>query len=259
MQKNEPSVLPHKIACGDCTLFQLCLPVGMDTADIARLERIIQRRRPLQRGDFVFRMGEDFHSIYAVSSGSVKTYILTEDGREQVTGFHLPGELLGLNAVSGAVHPCTARALETTSLCEIPFDQLETLWTVIPALPRRIMQVMGEEILHDQTLLMLMSKSNAEERLAAYLLNLSLRFGRRGYSVREYHLSMSRSDIGNYLGLAVETVSRIFTRFQDEGVLGVQRKHVQLLDIARLKVLAGALDDAAGPGAFSCRTAGDQG
>lgn len=247
MQKNQACALPHKLTCGDCTLFQLCLPIGMDATDIARLEGIIQRRRPLQRGDFVFRMGEGFQSIYAVSSGSVKTYILTEDGREQVTGFHLPGELLGLNAISTTVHPCTARALETTSLCEIPFDQLEALWTVIPVLPRRVMQVMGEEILHDQTLLMLMSKSSAEERLAAYLLNLSMRFGRRGYSVRDYNLSMSRTDIGNYLGLAVETVSRIFTRLQDDGILSVQRKHVQLLDLARLKVLAGALDDGASP------------
>jgi CRP/FNR family transcriptional regulator len=242
MQKNESSTLQRKVACKDCTLFQLCLPVGMDAPDLARLEGIIQRRRPLQRGEFVFRMGERFRSIYAVSSGSVKTYILTEDGREQVTGFHLPGELLGLDAISAEVHPCTARALETTSLCEIPFESLEVLWTMIPTLPRQIMRVMGNEILHDQTLLMLMSKKNAEERLAAYLLNLSMRFGRRGYSLRDYHLSMSRSDIGNYLGLAVETVSRIFTRFQDEGVLSVQRKHVQLLDLDRLKVLAGALD-----------------
>ncbi len=259
MQKNEPSVLPHKVACSDCTLFQLCLPVGMDASDLARLDGIIQRRRPLQRGEFAFRMGEDFHSIYAVRSGSVKTFILTEDGREQVTGFHLPGELLGLDAISGEAHPCTARALETASLCEIPFDQLETLWTVIPALPRQLMRVMGKEILHDQTLLMLMSKSNAEERLAAYLLNLSMRFGRRGYSVREYNLSMSRSDIGNYLGLAVETVSRIFTRFQDEGVLSVQRKYVQLLDMERLKALAGALDHGTAPTAFSCLPAADLG
>ena len=259
MQKNEPSVLPHKVACGDCTLFQLCLPVGMDPPDLARLEGIIQRRRPLQRGEFVFRMGEGFHSIYAVRSGSVKTFVLTEDGREQVTGFHLPGELLGLDAISGEVHPCTARALETASLCEIPFDQLETLWAVIPALPRQLMRVMGKEILHDQTLLMLMSKKNAEERLAAYLLNLSMRFGRRGYSLRDYNLSMSRSDIGNYLGLAVETVSRIFTRFQDEGVLSVQRKHVQLLDLERLKALAGALDRGADPTAFSGKPAADLG
>lgn len=259
MQKNESSALSHKIACSDCTLFQLCLPVGMDATDLARLEGIIQRRRPLQRGEFVFRMGEGFHSIYAVSSGSVKTYILTEDGREQVTGFHLPGELLGLDAISGEVHPCTARALETTSLCEIPFDRLETLWAAIPALPRQVMRVMGQEILHDQTLLMLMSKKNAEERLAAYLLNLSMRFGRRGYSVREYNLSMSRSDIGNYLGLAVETVSRIFTRFQDEGVLSVQRKHVQLLDLERLKALAGAQDRGADSTTFSSQPAADLG
>lgn len=242
MQKNEPSVLPHKVACGDCTLFQLCLPVGMDPPDLARLEGIIQRRRPLQRGEFVFRMGEGFHSIYAVRSGSVKTFVLTEDGREQVTGFHLPGELLGLDAISGEVHPCTARALETASLCEIPFDQLETLWAVIPALPRQLMRVMGKEILHDQTLLMLMSKKNAEERLAAYLLNLSMRFGRRGYSLRDYNLSMSRSDIGNYLGLAKETVSRLFTRFERDGLLRFEARRFWVANSARLTELADRQD-----------------
>jgi CRP/FNR family transcriptional regulator len=228
-----------KVACKDCTLFQLCLPVGMDAPDLELLDSIIKRRRPLHRGDYLFRMGERFQSIYAVRSGSVKTYTLTEDGREQVTGFHLPGELVGLDALSDEQHPCAARALETASICEIPFDRLEELWARIPALPRQLLRVMGKEILHDQTLMMLLGKKNAEERLASYLLNLSARFGRRGFSAREYNLSMSRNDIANYLGLAVETVSRVFTRFQEDGVLAVQRKYVLIHDMERLRVLAG--------------------
>ena len=231
-----------KVACKDCSLFQLCLPVGMDEPDLELLETIIKRRRPLQRGDYLFRLGENFRSIYAVRSGSIKTYTLSDDGSEQVTGFHLPGELVGLDAISTEQHSCSARALETASVCEIPFDRLEELWGKIPSLPRQLLRVMSKEILHDQTLLMLLGKKAAEERLASYLLNLSWRFGRRGFSSREYNLSMSRNDIGNYLGLAVETVSRIFTRFQEEGVLTVQRKHVLLHDLDRLKVLAGSVD-----------------
>lgn len=237
-----PDLHRLKVACTNCTLYQLCLPVGMDPPELALLEEIIKVRRPLARGQHLYQMGDSFVSLYAVRSGSLKTYTLTEDGREQVTGFHLPGELVGLDAISTERHHCAAKALETTSVCEIPFDRFEELWVQIPSLPHQLLRVMSKEMRHDQVLLMLLGKKAAEERLAAFLVNLAERFGQRGFSSREYNLSMSRNDIGNYLGLAVETVSRLFTHFQELSLLNVHRKSVRLLDPAALRLLAGAPD-----------------
>jgi CRP/FNR family transcriptional regulator len=227
-----------KIQCKDCTLFQLCLPVGIEAGDLELLDRIIKRRRPVPRGEHLFRFGDSFAAIYAVRSGSIKTYALMEDGREQVMGFHLPGELLGLDAINTGAHPCSARALESTSVCEIPFDRFEELCRKVPSLPRQMFRIMSKEILHEQGLLTQLGKKTAEERLAAFLLSLSVRFRRRGFSAHDFNLSMSRTDIGNYLGLAEETVSRLFSRFQEAGLIIVIRKHVRLLDLERLNAVA---------------------
>lgn len=227
-----------RVACKDCGLFQLCLPVGISGADLELLDSIIKRRRPIKRGEHLFQVGDPFQAIYAVRSGSIKTYVPTEDGYEQVTGFHLPGELVGLDAIHADIHPCAAKALETTSLCEIPFERLEELSERIPTLRHQLLKIMSREILHEQSLLMLLGKKNAEERLASLLLSLSGRYQQRGFSATEFNLSMSRNDIGNYLGLVVETVSRLFTRFQDEGLLTVQRKHIRILDLNRLYAIA---------------------
>ncbi len=227
-----------KVACKDCNLFQLCLPVGINARELEELDSIIKRRRPIKRGEHLFHVGSPFQAIYAVRSGSIRTYAPTEDGLEQVTGFHLPGELLGLDAIHLKHHPCAAKALETTSICEIPFDRLEELSTRLPGLQHQLLTVMSKELLHDQSLLMLLGKKSAEERLAALLLSLSSRYQRRGFSPTDFYLSMSRNDIGNYLGLAVETVSRLFSRFQEEGVLQVQRKHICIQDLSRLRQIA---------------------
>ena len=232
-------LLPGKVACQDCSLFQLCLPVGIDQADLAEVDSIIKRHRPIQRGDQLFASGDKFRSIYAVRSGSLKTSVLTEDGREQVTGFFLPGEIVGLDAIGTDEHTCTARALETTGVCEIPYDELESIGERIPSLPRQLLRIMSREMHHDQLMLLLLGKRSADERLAAFLFSLSQRFDLRGYSPNEFNLSMSRNDIGNYLGLAVETVSRLFSRLQEDGILLVHSRHVQLRDIARLQALAG--------------------
>jgi len=236
---NQVDVTEFRVACRDCTLFQLCLPLGIDDAALEQLDKIIKRRKPLKRNEHLFEVGNPFHAIYAVRSGSIKTYAPTEDGKEQVIGFHLPGELLGLDAINDGRHPCGARALEITSVCEIPFTRLEELGNRIPGLQHQILRIMSKEILDDHTLLTLLARKSAEERLAAFLLSLSVRFQRRGFSAKEFHLSMSRSDIGNYLGLAVETVSRIFTRFQSEQLLTAHRKHVMLHDPVRLGAIAG--------------------
>ncbi|HEY9050087.1 MAG TPA: fumarate/nitrate reduction transcriptional regulator Fnr [Gammaproteobacteria bacterium] len=228
-----------KTACKSCKLHDLCLPLGLDLGDIDKLDSIIKRRKPLQKGEYLFHNGDNFHSIYAVRSGSIKTYSESEQGDEQITGLYLPGELLGLDAIHNNQHPCSAIALETTSLCEIPFDILEDLSEEVHGLHHQLFRIMSKEIASDQTLLMLMAQKNAEERLAAFLVNLSSRLKQRSFSETEFYLSMSRKDIGNYLGLTIETISRTFSRFQSEGLLETQRKYVKILKLEELKALAG--------------------
>ena len=229
-----------KVACQECSLNEICLPVGIGQDDLGRLDSIIDRKRPLTRGDHLFRIGAPFQSLFAVRSGSLKTYATSEEGQEQVMGFHLPGELVGRDAIADGFHPLAARALETTSVCEIPFKDLETLSVQLPGLQRQLLRVMSQEIRDDEQNMVILGQKSAEERLASFLIGLSDRFRRRGFSATQFNLSMSRSDIGNYLGLALETVSRLFTRFQNEGLLRVDRKHIELLDRDRLCMFSGS-------------------
>lgn len=224
-----------KVACRNCSLTSLCLPMGLTPEDVDLLDAIVKRNRPLHRGDHLFRQGDKFQCIYVVKTGTVKSFDPGEDGSEQVLGFHLPGEMIGLDAIETGFHHCSAKILETTAVCEIPFNRLEELSSTIPSLQHQMYRLLSREIGHDEDMLTLLGKRNAEERLASFLLSLSGRFQRRGFSPSDFYLSMSRHEIGNYLGLAVETVSRLFTRFQDDGLLKVERKHVQLVDIERLK------------------------
>lgn len=239
-QEKVVSLKDIKVACQECSLNGICLPVGVDEADMERLDTIIDHRRPLSRGDHLFRTGNPFQSVYAVRSGSIKTYASSEDGHEQVMGFHLPGELVGLDAIAHGAYPLSARALETTSVCEIPFADLQTLSTQLPSLLHQLLRVMSQEIRNDEENMIILGQRSAEERLAAFLISLSSRFHRRGFSPVQFNMSMSRSDIGNYLGLALETVSRLFTRFQNDGLLKVERKHIELLDRERLCLFAGS-------------------
>ena len=228
-----------KLACKNCSLHQLCLPIGIGDEDMERLEEIITRRRPVTRGEHLFNQGDRFRSVYAIRSGSVKTYTISDDGSEQITGFHLPGELVGLDAIINDQHPCGAKALETTSYCEIPFGELEDLAGELASLRHQLLRIMGKEILAEQDLLLLLGKKTAEARLATFLLSLSTRFKERGFSATEFRLTMSRNDIGNYLGLAVETVSRLFTRFQDQKLVNADGKLVELRDLPALRRMAG--------------------
>jgi CRP/FNR family transcriptional regulator len=229
-----------RVACKNCTLSDLCLPMGLSTEDVERLDSIVKRSRPLHRGDHLFRGGERFRSLYVVKTGSVKTYAPSEEGGEQVLGFHLPGEIIGLDAIDKSCHACSAKVLETSAICEVPFQRFEELAASIPSLQHQMYRLLSKEIGAETEMLLLLGKKNAEERLAAFLVSMSKRLSKRGLSPVDFYLSMSRHEIGNYLGLAVETVSRLFTRFQDEGLLKVDRKHVQVLDIATLEALAGA-------------------
>lgn len=235
--KNVISFEKIKVACKNCSLSTLCLPMGLSPEDVDKLDAIVKRNRPLQRGDHVFRIDDNFRSLYVVKTGSVKTYTQVPDGSEQVIGFHLPGEILGLDAIQSSRHGCSARVLETSAICELPFNRLEELAGNISSLQHQMFRLLSKEIGLETEMLALLGKSTAEERLASFLLSLSNRFKRRGFSPTDFFLSMSRQEIGSYLGLALETVSRLFTRFQDEGILKVERKHVQIVDLDALRGL----------------------
>jgi len=226
-----------KTACSNCNLRELCLPLGLSHAEIERLDEVVSARHRIKRGEHLYRAGEAFNAIYAVRSGFFKTDVLLEDGREQVTGFQMTGELLGLDGISTEAHSCNAVALEDSEVCAIPFSHLEGLSREIHTLQHHFHKVMSREIVRDHGVMMLLGTMRAEERLAAFLLNLSQRFTARGYSPAEFYLRMTREEIGSYLGLKLETVSRAFSRFQEEGLIAVQQKHVRILDIVKLKQL----------------------
>lgn len=227
-KKQKLNIEQIKLSCQNCTLADLCLPLGMEKADLEKLDDIVKRNPPYHRGEHLFRPGHKSHALFAVHSGALKSYCITEDGEEQVLGFILPGELTGMDGLAGDRYASASIALETTSVCELPFDQLKPLCSQLPGVHEQIMRIVGKEITTDHQMLMLLGKRNAEERLASFLLSLSSRYKKRGLSADEFYLPMSRQDIGNYLGLAVETVSRLFARFQDEGLLTVDRKLITL-------------------------------
>lgn len=227
-----------RVACKNCTLSTLCLPMGLEPEDIERLDNIVKRSRPLHRGDELFRAGDRFRSLFVVKSGAVKTYTPADvEEREQVLGFHLAGEILGLDAIELETHTCSAKVLETSAICEVPFSRLEELSGLIPSLQHQLYRLLSKEIHQDAEMLRLLGKKSAEERLATFLLGLSRRLKKRGLSSSEFVLSMSRHEIGNFLGLAVETVSRLFTRFQEDGLMDVRRKHVRLTNVRGLEAL----------------------
>ncbi|SFP31031.1 fumarate/nitrate reduction transcriptional regulator Fnr [Pseudomonas borbori] len=235
---------PHQAHCKDCSLATLCLPLSLNMEDMNSLDEIVKRGRPLKKGEFLFRQSDVFESVFAVRSGALKTFSLSDSGEEQITGFHLPSELVGLSGMDTDTYPVSAQALETTSVCEIPFERLDELSILLPQLRRQLMRVMSREIRDDQQMMMLLSKKTADERIATFLVNLSARFRARGFSPNQFRLAMSRNEIGNYLGLAVETVSRVFTRFQQNQLLETEGKSVHILDPIELCALAGGNLDA---------------
>lgn len=220
----------YQVSCSGCRLNAICLPIALDADDIDKLDRIIQRGRPLRKGEHIYRENDPFTAVYAVRSGSIKGYSVTDDGQEQVTGFYFPGEILGMDGISKNKHASSARALETAAICEIPFEHLGELSARIPSLQRHFFQLMSQEIAEDQQLITMLSKNSAEQRVAALLLSISARNVRRRLSATAFRLSMSRTDIGNYLGLTVETISRVFGRFQKQGLLAVDNKEITILN-----------------------------
>jgi CRP/FNR family transcriptional regulator len=227
-----------RVNCANCRLNTLCLPLALNADDVERLDNIIQRGKPLQKGEHLYQEGGAFTSVYAVRSGAIKAYHVTDDGREQVTGFYFPGEILGMDGISKNAHNCSARALETSAVCEIPFSSLQDLSVQMPQLQRHFFQLMSREITEDQQLITLLSKNTAEERIASLMLSISSRNARRKLSASKFRLPMSRIDIGNYLGLTVETVSRVFSRLQKLEILEVSNKEINILDLAGLQSVA---------------------
>lgn len=227
-----------KTSCGTCRLNTLCLPLSLHLDDVDQLNRIVQRGRPLHKGEHLYRAEDPFDSLFAIRSGAVKASTLNEQGEEQVTGFYLPGELVGLDGIADNRYTNTVVALETSSICEIPFEQMEDLSLKIPSLQRNVFQLLSREITQDQQLISLLSKSSAEERVATLLLSLSSRHQRRRLSPTVFRLPMSRTDIGNFLGLTIETISRVFSRLQQQKVLSVDKKEIHILDMEQLRLLA---------------------
>jgi CRP/FNR family transcriptional regulator len=218
-----------RISCNGCRLSGICLPIALESRDLDMLDSIIQRGRPLHKGDHVYRQRQPFGAVYAVRSGALKAYSMTDDGQEQVTGFYLPGEVFGMDGVCHDRYASSAVALETSSICEIPFERLGALSARIPSLQRHFFNLMSQEIAHDQQLITLLGKNSAEQRIAALLLSISSRNARRKLSATAFRLPMSRIDIGNYLGLTVETISRVFNRFQKSGLLKVDQREIVIL------------------------------
>lgn len=227
-----------QVNCSSCRLNTLCLPISLELKEINKLDEIVQRGRPIQKGDRVYHAGDKFRAVYAVRSGAIKTISNTQDGQEQITGFYLPGEIIGMDGLATNSHSNTAIALETSAVCEIPFARLEELSAQIPSLQRRFFQLMSKEITNDQQLITLLSKNNADQRIASLLLSISARNHSRGLSAEEFYLPMSRSDIGNYLGLTIETVSRVVGRLHKTHIIRLDKKHVNIIDMAALRNLA---------------------
>jgi CRP/FNR family transcriptional regulator len=214
---------------------EFCLPVGLGPSEVKQFEALIAQRIKLRKNDTLYRAGEPFYALYAIQLGSLKTSVLAEDGREQMTGYHVLGEIVGFDGIGTDLHCAGAVALEDTEVCVLPFGNLEHLARTMPTLQHNLHRFMSREITRNKIAMLALGSMRAEERLAMFLLNLGDRYHRRGYSSTEFVLRMTREEIGSYLGLKLETVSRLFSRFQGEGLIRVQGRAVKLLDPLRLK------------------------
>ena len=223
-------------------MHQLCLPMGLDVGDIDRLDKIIGRRRKVARGASLYRIGDPFINLYAIRLGNFKTYQLNQGGDEQITGFQMAGEMLGMDAISTDRHHCNAEALEDSEVCEVPFSRLEQLLGDMPILLRHFHRMMSQEITREQSVMLLLGNMQATQRFAAFIVNLASRYEARGYSSTQFQLRMSREEIGNYLGLTIESISRLLSKFKKDNLLRVANRDIELLDPCQLKAVAAGRD-----------------
>lgn len=226
-----------KVACSSCNLRELCLPMGLSHDELDKLDHVISSRRRVKRGSALFNAGEKFTSLYAVRSGFFKTCVTTSDGRDQVTGFQMAGEIIGMDGIVNDKHSCDAIALEDAEVCILPFDKLEQLSREFSTLQHHVHKIMSREIVRDHGVMLLLGSMRAEERLAAFLLNLVQRLHARGFSQSELVLRMTREEIGSYLGMKLETVSRTFSKFMEDGVIDVKQRYVLIKDTKALQAL----------------------
>ncbi len=222
------------IHCKNWSFSHLCLPVALNKTEIRSRDDIIERKKPLHKGDTLVQTGDKFESLYAVRTGSFKSFVTNSEGEEQITGFHFPGDIIGFDALRENKHQSYTMALETAMVCELPYETLDEMSMQLPKLRHQIMSFMSAEIKHDHDLIMLLNKRTAEERLLYFISHLSQRFEERGFSHREFHLTMTRNEIGNYLGLTIETISRLLSRFQKEDIIKVEGKLITIVDFERL-------------------------
>ena len=225
-------------SCAECSLHSLCLPAGVDSSDLGKLEAVVQRRKPLRPGDSLFRTGDPLGSVYVANEGAFKTIGINQAGEEHVLGFHLPGELFGLDAIGSGRHRCEAVALTEARVCELPFASLATVASELPSLQQQLLRVMGQSTDRDHDHVDVLSRRQASERIALFLHGLGERYRRIGRSADDFQLPMSRDEIARYLGLALETVSRSFSRLHEDGVIDVHGRRVRVLDPKRLHAAA---------------------
>jgi CRP/FNR family transcriptional regulator len=223
--------------CSTCPLHDICLPTGLDAGEMQQLDSLIDEHRRVGRDGILYRMNDPFTTLYAIRFGQFKTYQLTAAGEERITGFHMAGEFLGMDAISRDRHQCYASALEDSEVCGIPFARLEHLFIEMPVLLRHFHRMMSSEITRDQSSMLALGNMNAEQRFALFLLNLSSRHKARGYSATSFGLRMSREEIGNYLGLTIESISRLMSRFKREGRINVTNREIELIDMHYLQQL----------------------
>lgn len=226
-----------KVACSNCNLRELCMPMGLKAEELEKIDEVVATRRKVKRGARLYTNGDKFTSLYAIRTGFFKTCITTEDGRNQVTGFQMAGEIIGLDGIVRENHTCDAVALEDAEVCVMPFEQIEELSREVVALQRHVHKILSREIVREHGVMLLLGSMRAEERLAAFLLNLVQRLHARGFSQSELLLRMTREEIGSYLGLKLETVSRTFSKFVEDGVVEVKQRHVRILDTDGLKLI----------------------
>lgn len=245
MRVKSPVILDFerlRSGCGQCSLQQLCLPAGINAQELQSLDEIVRRRRPIERGERLFRPGDALSAVYVARDGAFKTVTTSESGEEHVVGFHLPGELIGLDALGADRHRCEAVALTKANVCEVPFDQLASVAAQLPSLQQQLLRVIGQSVGRDQDHAGMLVRRSASERITLFLHGLGERYQYIGQSGTKFKLPMSREEIANFLGLALETVSRGFTRLQDDGVIAVVGRHVEILNVPELDRIAHGIE-----------------
>jgi CRP/FNR family transcriptional regulator len=231
-----------KVACSKCNLRELCMPMGLSDQDLDRIDQLVAVRKKIKKGEFLFHSGSPFKSIYAIRTGFFKTSVTTEDGRDQVSGFQMAGEIIGLDGIVNDHHACDAIALEDAEVCVMPFEKIEQLSLEVKSLQHHVHKMMSREIVRENSVILLLGSMKAEERLAAFLLNLVQRLHARGFSQTELVLRMTREEIGSFLGLKLETVSRAFSKFAEDGIIDVKQRNLKIMKPDVLKQIVNSQD-----------------